>query len=91
VIKSARLPDLSPTARKLLRSHRPGLPAYLSWALGPVKTTAGLVQIDAAYAELVAAELVTASEVPIAVLAGEARHPFTLTAAGDRLRHLARI
>ena len=89
MIRPTRLPDLSPTARRLLRAHRPGVPAYLSWALGPVRAAAGLAPIDAAYAELVAAGLMAPTEVPLTVLPGEVRHPFTLTAAGDRLRHLA--
>ena len=83
------LPALSPTARKLMRAHRPGVPAYLSWALGPVKSAAALAPIDAAYAELAAAGMMAAGQVPMAVLPGQVRYPFTLTAAGDRLRHLA--
>ena len=89
MIHPARLPAVSPTARRLMRAHRPGDPAYLSWALGPVETAAALAPIDAAYADLVGAGLMAASEVAMTVLPGEVRHPLTLTAAGLRLQHLA--
>ena len=89
MIEPARLPDLSLTARRLLWAHRPGVPGYLSWARGPASTAADLSPIDAAYAELVAAGMMAAGEMSLTVLPGEVRHPFTLTATGDRLRHLA--
>ena len=65
------------------------MPAYLSWAAGPVSVVADLIPIDIAYAELVTAGMMTAGEAPLTVLPGEVRHPFTMTAAGERLRHLA--
>jgi hypothetical protein len=90
VIKLARLPDLSPTARRLLIGHRPGVPAYRAWALGRVRAAADLAPIDAAYAELVAHGLMAADGGPLPVLPGESRRPFVLTAEGDRVRRLAR-
>ena len=84
------LPKLSTNAVRILRGHRPGVPAYLSWALGPIRESAGLVPVDAAYTELAAAGLLTAGEPTLAVLPGEVRAPFTLTADGDRVRRLGR-
>ena len=49
----ATLKKLSATATRLLRGHKPGHPAYLSWALGPPRSESALIAIDAAYAELV--------------------------------------
>jgi hypothetical protein len=62
----------------------------MSWLRGSVKGPADLAPIDAAYAELVAAGLLSADNMPINVLPGERRTPFTLTAAGNGLRHLVR-
>jgi hypothetical protein len=64
------------------------VPAYLSWALGPVNSPAGLAPIDAAYADLTARGLVVAGERALSVLPGEERSPFVLTAEGDRVRRL---
>ena len=84
----SRLPRLSPTTLRVLRGHRPGVPAYLSWAFGPVKAPDGLVAVDAAYADLVARGLVVAGQSTVEVLPGEVRSPFLLTAEGDRVRRL---
>jgi hypothetical protein len=90
VRKPARLPDLSLAARRLLAGHRPGVPAYRAWQLGRVRVPAGLAPLDAAYAELVAHGLVVATGETLAVLPGQARSPFVLTAEGDRVRRLVR-
>jgi hypothetical protein len=90
MIRPVRPPDLSPTARRLLIGHRPGVPAYRAWALGRIRTAAGLEPIDAAYAELAAAGLVSATGAATDVLPGVPRSGFVLTAEGDRVRRLAR-
>jgi hypothetical protein len=88
VLDPAPLPRLSPDALRVLRGHRAGVPAYLSWALGPINSPAGLAPIDAAYADLTARGLVAASERALSVLRGEDRSPFVLTAEGDRVRRM---
>jgi hypothetical protein len=82
------MPKLSANALRILRGHRPGILAYLSWSFGPVRDPAGLVPVDAAYAELAAAGLVVAGEPMLAVLPGEVRAPFKLTDEGDRVRRM---
>ena len=69
---------LSPTARRLLNGHKPGIPGYLSWALGPQRDERALVAIDAAYAELVEAGLVKRHDSALCVLPGVSRCPFLL-------------
>jgi len=90
VTQPRRLPKLSANAVRILRAHRPGVPAYLSWAFGPIRGPAGLVPVDAAYVELATAGLVDAGERTLSVLPGEVRASFTLTADGDRVRRLGR-
>jgi hypothetical protein len=82
------LPRLSPDTLRVLRGHRPGIAAYLSWAFGPVNTPSGLAPIDRAYAELLSRGLVVAGELSLTVLPGEVRAPFVLTAEGDRVRRV---
>jgi hypothetical protein len=86
VIPPHRLSKLSADAVRILRGHRPGIPAYLSWPFGPIRDPAGLVPVDAAYTESAAADLVTAGDRTLAVLPGEVRARFTLTVEGDRVR-----
>jgi hypothetical protein len=86
--KPVPLPKLPPDALRILRGHRPGVPAYLSWALGPISAAADLGPIDRAYADLAARGLVVAGEASLSVLPGERRSPFVLTAEGDRVRRM---
>jgi hypothetical protein len=88
VVKPVPLPKLPPDVLRILRGHRPGIPAYLSWALGPISAAADLVPIDRAYADLLARGLVTAGDKTLSVLPGEVRTPFVLTAEGDRVRRM---
>jgi hypothetical protein len=70
-----------------MRARRSGVPAYLSWALGPVRSAAARAPIDAASAARPAAGMTAAGAVPMTVVPGEGRHPFPVSAAG--VRHLA--
>jgi hypothetical protein len=80
---SDRRESLSPTAVLLLGNHRPGEPAYHSWALGLPKSPNGLEPIDAAYAELMDRGLLQPSGLPVPVLPGVIRDAFILPAAGS--------
>jgi hypothetical protein len=82
------LPKLCSDTLRVLRSHRPGVAAYLSWAFGPIASPSGLVPVDRVYGELVARGLVVAGQTLLTVLPGELRFPFVLTAEGDRVRCL---
>jgi hypothetical protein len=77
---------LSPTALRLFARHKPGIPAYLSWALGPLLNRDGLAPLDRAYAELIGAGLLKPSEATLSVLPGVTRPAFLLTEAGERAK-----
>jgi hypothetical protein len=68
--------ELSPVAQRLLRGHKPDVPAYLSWANGPPRCEADLLAIDTAYAELVEGGLMVPAATPLSVLPGVIRTPF---------------
>ncbi len=87
-MRSHLLPRLSPATLRVLRGHRPGVPAYLSWAFGTVNVPAGLAPVDAAYSELVARGLVVAGEPSLVVFPGEVRAPYLLTPEGERVRRM---
>ncbi|MBO0698967.1 MAG: hypothetical protein J2P46_11280, partial [Zavarzinella sp.] len=78
---SDRRKALSPTAVLLLGNHRPGEPAYHSWALGVPNSPNGLDPIDAAYAELMDRGLLQPAGMPVPVLPGVLRDTFILPAA----------
>jgi hypothetical protein len=71
--------ELSPVAQRLLRGHKPDVPAYLSWANGPPRCEADLLAVDVAYAELVAVGAVAPSGFTLLVLPGVVRTPFVLS------------
>jgi hypothetical protein len=77
---------LSATAIRLLGSHKPGIAAYLSWALGPLRNRDGLAPIDRAYADLVDSGLLTPSEATLSVLPGVTRSALVLTEAGEKAK-----
>jgi hypothetical protein len=78
--------QISATAAHLLHRHKPGQPAYLSWALGPPNNAEALNAIDDAYSELVEAGLMEAQETMMLVLPGATRCPFVLTRQGVQAR-----
>jgi hypothetical protein len=80
---SDRRDSLSPTAVLLLGAHRPGEPAYHSWALGLPRSPNGLGPIDEAYDELVERGLLEPAGLPVPVLPGVIRDSFILPAAGE--------
>jgi hypothetical protein len=78
--------QISATAAHLLHRHKPGQPAYLSWALGPPRNAEALTVIDDAYSELVEAGLMEAQETTMLVLPGVSRSPLVLTREGEQTR-----
>jgi hypothetical protein len=85
---ASTLVRITSTARRLLQSHKPGLPGYLSWVLGPPHNETALVAVDDAYAELVQAGLMAAQDSSLLVLPRVSRKPFVLTAEGERTREV---